>query len=62
LLLATGVASAAIPAYMTIAGIEGGVSVAGRIGSVEVLEFNQTIEAPLDPVQLPLPARPAMGW
>jgi type VI secretion system secreted protein Hcp len=52
LLLATGVASAAIPAYMTIAGIPGSVIVAGREGTVEVLEFNQTIEVPLDATNL----------
>lgn len=52
LLLATGMASAAIPSYMTIAGIPGSVNVAGREGTVEVHEFSQTIEVPLDATNL----------
>lgn len=52
LLLAAGVASAANPAYMTIAGIEGSVPQESKKGTVMVLEFSQTVESPLDPVQM----------
>ncbi len=38
----------AIPAYMKIDGIEGSVTVAGREGTVEVLEFNHRVYLPTD--------------
>ena len=36
----------AIPAYMEIDGIPGSVNVAGREGTVEVLEFNHRVYLP----------------
>lgn len=38
----------AIPAYMEIDGIPGSVNVAGREGTVEVLEFNHRVYLPTD--------------
>ncbi len=38
----------AIPAYMKIDGIPGSVSVAGREGDIEVLEFNHRVYLPTD--------------
>ncbi len=38
-----------IPAYMTIDGVEGGCTVGGREGTIEVLEFNHEVRIPTDP-------------
>lgn len=38
-----------MPAYMTIDGVEGGVTVAGREGTIEVLEFHHEVRIPTDP-------------
>jgi type VI secretion system secreted protein Hcp len=38
----------AIPAYMLIDGIKGSVNVAGREGTVEILEFNHRVYLPTD--------------
>ncbi len=39
----------AIPAYMTITDVEGGVTVAGREGTIEVLQFDHEVRIPTDP-------------
>lgn len=39
----------AIPAYMKIDGVEGGVTVAGREGTIEVLQFDHEVRIPTDP-------------
>jgi type VI protein secretion system component Hcp len=38
----------AIPAYMEVEGIQGSVTVAGREGTVEILEFNHRVYLPTD--------------
>lgn len=38
----------AIPAYMTIDGVEGSVEVAGREGTIEILQFDHTVYMPID--------------
>jgi len=41
----------AIPAYMTIEGIEGGVQIAGREGTIEVIGFDHELRIPTDSMQ-----------
>ncbi|MFV2059344.1 MAG: type VI secretion system tube protein TssD [Gammaproteobacteria bacterium] len=41
----------AIPAYMTIDGIEGGVQIAGREGTIEVIGFDHELRIPTDSMQ-----------